>query len=87
MKIEEWRALDAAGKAASWIADDKVALDDYQGTFTGGIFCRLHPVLAPGWRRLHESLRSFVRISPAEAFDVLGPWGMMRELARARRAA
>ena len=55
-------------------------------TFAGPIFCIvMGPVVS--WHRQHETFIAEKRISPAEAFDSLGPWRMMGELARARRVA
>ena len=39
------------------------------------------------WRRWHERFDAWAAITAAEAFDSLGPWRMMGELLRARRAA
>ncbi len=55
-------------------------------TFSGPIFCIVAgPVIS--WHRQHATYNAERRISLAETFDALGPWRMMGELARARRAA
>lgn len=60
-------------------------------TFAGPITCRVAGPVVSWHRRLRPKgpacWWAWERITPAEAFDALGPWRMMGELVRARRAA
>ena len=58
----------------------------FRPVFTGEIDCLVLPTRTL-WRCWHDRFNACTSISPAEAFDVLGPWRMMGELVRARRAA
>lgn len=54
--------------------------------FSGPVDAVLFP-LGTMWRRWHWRFNAFERISPGQAWSVLGRFGVMRELDRARRAA